>query len=134
MRRTVAELRQARDTGQVSGVALVEEMLAKARDPAGEGGRVYLKLYAEEAMAQAIAFDVSHRASLPPSRFGPLAGIPISIKDLFDIAGDVTAAGSPVLRENPPAMRDAPTMERLRRAGAIFVGRTNMTEWAYGAV
>ncbi|MEP6702762.1 MAG: amidase family protein, partial [Betaproteobacteria bacterium] len=134
MKHTIAELRQALDTGKTTSQALVEEMLAKAKDPAGEGSRVFLKLYAEEAMVQAIAFDAGRRALLPPSRFGPLAGIPISIKDLFDIAGEVTAAGSLVLRDNPPAMRDAPTMERLRRAGAILIGRTNMTEWAYGAV
>jgi aspartyl-tRNA(Asn)/glutamyl-tRNA(Gln) amidotransferase subunit A len=134
MKRTIADLRQALDNGKTTAQALAEEMLANARDPAGEGPRAFLKLYAEEAMAQAIAFDVSRRALMPPSRFGPLAGIPISIKDLFDIAGEVTTAGSVVLRDNPPAMRDAPTMERLRRAGAILIGRTNMTEWAYGAV
>jgi len=134
MKRTIAQLRQLLDSSKLTSQALVEEMLAKARDPAGEGRRAFLKLYAEEAMAQAIAFDVSHRALMPPSRFGPLAGIPISVKDLFDIAGEVTTAGSMVLRENAPASRDAPTMERLRRAGAILIGRTNMTEWAYGAV
>jgi aspartyl-tRNA(Asn)/glutamyl-tRNA(Gln) amidotransferase subunit A len=134
VKRTIAELRQALDTRKTTSQALVEDMLAKARDPAGEGGRAYLKLYAEEALAQAIAFDVSLRSTIPSSHFGPLAGIPISIKDLFDIAGEVTTAGSVVLRDNPPAMRDAPTIERLRRAGAILIGRTNMTEWAYGAV
>ena len=134
MKRTIAQLRELLDSSKLTSQSLVEEMLANARDPAGEGARVFLKLYAEEAMAQAIAFDVSHRALMPPSRFGPLAGIPISIKDLFDIAGEVTTAGSIVLRDNAPAMRDAPTMERLRRAGAILIGRTNMTDWAYGAV
>jgi len=134
MKRTIADLRHALDSRKTTSQALVEEMLANARSPSGEGSRVYLKLYDEEAMAQAVAFDVSHKSNVSSAHFGPLAGIPISIKDLFDIAGDVTTAGSIVLRDHPPAERDAPTMERLRRAGAILLGRTNMTEWAYGAV
>ena len=134
MKPTIADLRRDLDNGKLTSQTLVEEMLANASNPDGEGKRSFRKLYTEEALAQAIAFDVSRRALMPPSRFGPLAGIPISIKDLFDIAGEVTTAGSPVLRDNPPAVRDAPTMERLRRAGAILIGRTNMTEWAYGAV
>jgi len=113
---------------------LVEQMLARARDPAGEGARVFLKLYANEALAQAMAFDSCRKAGLSSAQLGPLAGIPISVKDLFDIAGEVTTAGSVVLRDNAPAVRDAPAMQRLRRAGAILIGRTNMTEWAYGAV
>jgi len=134
MTRTIAALRRAIDTRQLTSEAVVDEMLATARDPEGEGRRVFLKLYADEAIAEARAFDARRKAGVPSSRDGPLAGIPISIKDLFDIEGEVTTAGSNVLRDNPPAMRDAPAMERLRRAGAILIGRTNMTEWAYGAV
>jgi aspartyl-tRNA(Asn)/glutamyl-tRNA(Gln) amidotransferase subunit A len=134
MKHTIAALRRALDAGQLSSEAVAEEMLARARDPDGEGARVYRRLYADEAIAEARAFDARRKAGVPASRFGPLAGIPISIKDLFDIEGEVTTAGSPVLQDNPPALRDAPTMERLRRAGAILIGRTNMTEWAYGAV
>jgi aspartyl-tRNA(Asn)/glutamyl-tRNA(Gln) amidotransferase subunit A len=131
---TIAALRRALDSRRFTSQGVVEEMLARARDPEGEGGRVFRKLYADEAIAEARAFDARRKAGVPASRDGPLAGIPISIKDLFDIEGDVTTAGSPVLQDNAPAARDAPTMERLRRAGAILIGRTNMTEWAYGAV
>jgi aspartyl-tRNA(Asn)/glutamyl-tRNA(Gln) amidotransferase subunit A len=62
-----------------------------------------------------------------------LAGIPISIKDLFDIGGEVTRAGSIVLADAAPARVDAPAIARLKAAGVILVGRTNMTEFAYGA-
>ena len=134
MTRTIAELRRAIDTGTLSSQGLVEEMLARAGDPAGEGKQVYLKLYADQALAQAVAFDLCRKQGMTSAQLGPLAGIPISIKDLFDIAGEVTAAGSVVLRDRAPAERDAPAMQRLRAAGAILIGRTNMTEWAYGAV
>jgi len=134
MTQTIAELRRALDGGALTSQALVEQMLACASDPVGEGKRVFRKLYAEAALAQAIAYDACRKAGMPPAHLGPLAGIPISVKDLFDIAGEVTTAGSVVLRDNLPAERDAPAMQRLRRAGAILIGRTNMTEWAYGAV
>ena len=64
----------------------------------------------------------------------PVEGIPISIKDLFDIAGDVTRAGSKALQSAPPAKWDAPTVARLRSAGAVIVGRTNTVEFAFGGV
>ena len=131
---TIQSLREALDSGALRSRALVEEMLARARDPAGEGGRAFRKLYAEHALAQADAFDACRKAGMTSAQLGPLAGIPLSIKDLFDIAGEVTTAGSVVLQGNAPAALDAPAMERLRRAGAILIGRTNMTEWAYGAV
>ena len=131
---TIAALRQALDSDALSSEALVEQMLARARDPAGEGERVFRKLYADQALAQARAFDRCRKSGMTSAQLGPLAGMPLSIKDLFDIEGEVTTAGSVVLRDNPPATREAPTMRRLRRAGAIFIGRTNMTEWAYGAV
>lgn len=134
MKQTIAELRLALDTGTLTSQALVAQMLARAGDPAGEGKLVFRKLYAEQALAQASAYDTCRKAGMPPAHLGPLAGIPISVKDLFDIAGEVTTAGSAVLRDNAPAQRDAPTMQRLRSAGAVLVGRTNMTEWAYGAV
>ncbi|MFW1466536.1 amidase family protein, partial [Vibrio parahaemolyticus] len=62
---------------------------------------------------------------------GPLAGIPISIKDLFDVAGEVTQAGSTLLADKPPAKSHAPSVQRCLAAGLIPVGRTNMTEFAF---
>ena len=71
----------------------------------------------------------------PPGRsFMPLAGIPVSIKDLFDVAGDVTSAGSTVLARAAPAAEDCPVVARLRAAGAVLAGRTNMVEFAFSGV
>jgi aspartyl-tRNA(Asn)/glutamyl-tRNA(Gln) amidotransferase subunit A len=66
--------------------------------------------------------------------FMPLAGIPVSIKDLFDVAGEVTSAGSTVLAGAPPAVHDCAAVARLRAAGAVLAGRTNMVEFAFSAV
>jgi aspartyl-tRNA(Asn)/glutamyl-tRNA(Gln) amidotransferase subunit A len=65
---------------------------------------------------------------------GPLSGLPISVKDLFDVRGDITTAGSTVLRQAVPATSDATVVARLKRAGAVIVGKTNMTEFAYSGV
>jgi aspartyl-tRNA(Asn)/glutamyl-tRNA(Gln) amidotransferase subunit A len=62
----------------------------------------------------------------------PVDGLPISVKDLYDVAGDVTRAGSKLLAGAPPAAADAPAIARLRAAGAVIVGRTNMVEFAFG--
>ena len=64
----------------------------------------------------------------------PIAGSYLSVKDLFDVAGDVTRAGSRVLADAPPATRDAVAVARLRAAGAVIIGRTNMVEFAFGVV
>jgi aspartyl-tRNA(Asn)/glutamyl-tRNA(Gln) amidotransferase subunit A len=90
-----------------------------------------LKTHAAAARDAADASDHLRAAGIVPS---PLAGLPVSVKDLFDIAGDVTTAGSVLLKDAPPAIEDAPAIARLRRAGAIVVGRTNMTEFAYSGL
>jgi aspartyl-tRNA(Asn)/glutamyl-tRNA(Gln) amidotransferase subunit A len=112
-------------------LALIEECLARIEDPAGEGGRVFLKVHAEPALAAADHYDRLRAHGAAPS---PFAGLPVSIKDLFDVAGDVTTAGSVVLREMPPAARDAPAVARLRAAGFIPIGRSNMTEFAFSGL
>lgn len=81
-------------------------------------------------MAAAEAMDMLRRAGAHPSRY---AGIPVSVKDLFDIRGQATRAGSIVL-EGQPALDDAPAVARLRRAGFVILGRTNMTEFAYSGL
>src|SRR5216684_3299039 len=111
--------------------ALVEDCLARIKDPAGEGRRVFLKVHAEAALAAADYCDRLRARGAAPS---PFAGIPVSIKDLFDVAGDVTTAGSVVLRDAPPAARDAPAVARLRAAGFIPIGRSNMTEFAFSGL
>jgi aspartyl-tRNA(Asn)/glutamyl-tRNA(Gln) amidotransferase subunit A len=112
----------------MSSRSLVEECLARIADPAGEGRRVFLKVHAETARAGADYIDHLRGRGAAPSRF---AGIPVSIKDLFDIAGDVTTSASIALRDAPPATADAAAVARLRAAGLIPIGRTNMTEFAF---
>ena len=92
---------------------------------------VFLKLHAESARATADDFDRLRKQGAAAS---PLAGIPVSIKDLFDIRGDVTTAGSRVLQHEPAARNDAQSVARLRAAGLILIGRTNMTEFAYSGL
>jgi aspartyl-tRNA(Asn)/glutamyl-tRNA(Gln) amidotransferase subunit A len=92
---------------------------------------VFTKLYPLEAMAAATAADTARQRGSPLSA---LAGLPISIKDLFDTAGEVTLAGSVVLNDRAPAQRDAPVVARLRAAGAALLGKTNMTEFAFSGV
>jgi aspartyl-tRNA(Asn)/glutamyl-tRNA(Gln) amidotransferase subunit A len=110
---------------------LVEECLARINDPAGEGARVFLKVYADAARAAADFYD---RLDTAGRTLGPFAGIPVSVKDLFDVAGDVTTAGSAILRDALPALQDAPCIARLRAAGFIPIGRTNMTEFAFSGL
>jgi aspartyl-tRNA(Asn)/glutamyl-tRNA(Gln) amidotransferase subunit A len=128
---TLAQLRDDLATGRTTSRQLVEECLSHIADPAGEGARTFLKVNAEGARAAADAMDLLRKAKAMPS---PFAGIPISVKDLFDVAGEVTAAGSRVLADKPPAELDAPAIARLRRAGFVVIGRTNMTEFAYSGL
>lgn len=128
---TLAELAAGLREGRTSSRALTDEALARIADPAGEGKRAFLKVYGEQARAVAGAQDGLRKAGVA---LGPLAGIPISIKDLFDVAGEPTTAGSIALRDALPAQHDAPIVARLRQAGAVIVGKTNMTEFAYSAV
>jgi aspartyl-tRNA(Asn)/glutamyl-tRNA(Gln) amidotransferase subunit A len=114
-----------------SSTALTEQCLAAARDPSGEGGRVYTELFEETALEHAKQTD-SRLAKGHPTR--ALEGLPISVKDLFDIAGSVTRAASIALPDASPAQADAPAIARLRAAGAVIVGKTNMTEFAYSGL
>ncbi len=117
--------------GRTSASELVEAALARIGDPAGEGPRAFLKLYADTARAEARHSDTLRRAGIVRS---PVEGLPVSVKDLFDVAGDVTRAGSTLLADAPPAACDAPAVARLRAAGAVIVGRTHMVEFAFGGV
>lgn len=119
------------NAGSLRGRAIVEGCLSAARDPAGEGARVFTRLYQADARAHGDAFDAQSREGRSA---GLLGGVAISIKDLFDVAGEPTSAGSTVLKDEPIAARDAEIVTRLRRAGAILIGRTNMTEFAYSGL
>jgi aspartyl-tRNA(Asn)/glutamyl-tRNA(Gln) amidotransferase subunit A len=110
----------------------LEQALARIADPKGEGGRACLTVYAGPARAAADAADA--RAANEVS-LGPLDGSIVSIKDLFDVAGEPTRAGSKILAEEAkPATADAPVVRRLRAAGAVIVAKTNMTEFALGGI
>lgn len=107
----------------------LETALARIADPKGEGARACLTVYTEAARAAADAADARARAGIT---LGPLDGAIVTIKDLFDVAGEPTRAGSIVLADAPPAMADAIVVRRLRSAGAVIVAKTNMVEFAFG--
>ena len=130
-RPSLAQLAADLATGRTTSRALVEEALSRIADPAGEGSRIFVKVYADAARMAADAQDRLRRAGYVAST---LAGIPVSIKDLFDVAGEVTLAGSRVLDDTPAATADAPIVARLKAAGAVIIGRTNMTEFAFSGV
>jgi aspartyl-tRNA(Asn)/glutamyl-tRNA(Gln) amidotransferase subunit A len=106
----------------------LEAALVRIADPNGEGKRTCLTVYAESARAAADAADARARNGIS---LGPLDGRIVSIKDLFDVAGEPTRAGSKILADAPPAKADAPVVRRLRAAGAVIVAKTNMSEFAY---
>lgn len=108
----------------------LEIFLARLAARAGEE-RVFTKLYTEAARAAADASDARKRAGVT---LGPLDGTIVSIKDLFDVSGEPTTAGSLMLRDTAPAQRDAIIVTRLRQAGAVIIGKTNMTEFAFTAI
>jgi aspartyl-tRNA(Asn)/glutamyl-tRNA(Gln) amidotransferase subunit A len=128
--KTIDYLRSELNSGRVSSRALTEQALDAATG-SSEAKAIFLEVHAATARATADAIDVLRAAQVP---LPPLAGIPISVKDLFDQAGQVTRAGSRVLRDAPPAAQDSVVVQRLRAAGAVIIGRTNMTEFAYSGL
>ena len=128
---TLATLADDLESGRTTARKLVEACIAKIADASGEGQRTFIHVDREAAIEAADAMDHLRKANAAPSRF---AGIPISIKDLFDIRGQVTRAGSRALEDSPPAEADAPVVARLRSAGFVVIGRTNMTEFAYSGI
>jgi len=126
---TVAQLGRDLAAGRTTSREIVEQALAKISAPYGEGARSFIKVYGDTARAEADYADKLRKSGV---RRSPIDGLPVSLKDLFDVAGDVTRAGSKVLAIE--AKRDATVVARLRAAGAIFVGRTNMVEFAFGGV
>src|ERR1700682_6370231 len=128
---TLASLADDLENGRTSARKLVDQCLARIADTSGEGARAFIHVDAEGAIEAAEAMDRLREVKAAPS---PFADIPISIKDLFDIKGQITRAGSRALDDSPPAETDAPVVSRLRRAGFILIGRTNMTEFAYSGI
>src|SRR3984957_12992656 len=128
---TLAALADDLASGRSSARKLVDQCLARIADASGEGARTFIHVDAEAAIEAAEAMDRLREVKAAPSAY---AGIPVSIKDLFDIKGQVTRAGSRALDDSPPAEVDAPVVARLRRAGFVVIGRTNMTEFAYSGI
>src|ERR1700754_4417131 len=128
---TLAALADDLEAGRTRARKLVEECIARIADPAGEGQRTFIHVDRDAALEAAEAIDRLRKARAAPSRF---AGIPVSVKDLFDIKGQVTRAGSRALEDSAPATADAPAVARLRAAGFVVIGRTNMTEFAYSGI
>lgn len=116
-------------TGQSSSVAALHTAHALVQDPFGEGERAFIGGVSAAAWQQ--AEEVDHLLSRGIA--GPLCGVPLAVKDVFDVAGEVTRAGARVLPDTPAA-QDSPVVARLRAAGALLVGRTNMSEFAYTGV
>jgi aspartyl-tRNA(Asn)/glutamyl-tRNA(Gln) amidotransferase subunit A len=129
--RTIEEHAQALAAGNITSRALIEASLARIADPTGEGAATFTAVHADAARAMADAADALRRAGRAPS---PYAGIPIGVKDLFDIAGETTRAGSRALADAPPATATAPAVARMIAAGFVPIGRTNMTEFAYSGL
>src|SRR6195952_5442322 len=128
---TLASLADDLEPGRTSARQLVDACLAKIADGSGAGQRAFSHVDAEAAIEAAEAMDRLGEVKAAPS---PFAGIPVSVKDLFDIKGQVTRAGSRALEDSAPAVADAPVVARLRRAGFVVIGRTNMTEFAYSGI
>jgi aspartyl-tRNA(Asn)/glutamyl-tRNA(Gln) amidotransferase subunit A len=130
-RRTLAQSAIDLATLRISSSELVTDCLARITSVTGEGSRTFLKVYAEQALATADFYD---RMRQQGARLGRYAGIPVSVKDLFDVAGDTTLAGSTVLKGAAAADQDATAVACLKAAGFIVIGRTNMTEFAFSGL
>jgi aspartyl-tRNA(Asn)/glutamyl-tRNA(Gln) amidotransferase subunit A len=126
---TIDQLNQCLKRGETTREALVAGALEKAAQPAAKS--VFTKLYPEAALAAARAADAAHQAGVA---LPALAGLPVSIKDLYGVAGETTMAGSVVCKGEPPQTQDAPVVARLRAAGSAIVGKTNMTEFAFSGI
>ncbi|MCP1437242.1 aspartyl-tRNA(Asn)/glutamyl-tRNA(Gln) amidotransferase subunit A [Erwinia persicina] len=128
---TLWQASQQLQAGNVQPETFTQAALAAARDPEKEGARVFITRYEAQAKQQAI--EAGERWQARQSR-SPIDGLPISIKDLFDVKGEATTAGSRLLSDAPVATANASVVEKLNRAGAAIVGKTNMTEFAFSGL
>ncbi|WP_434777080.1 amidase [Neisseria sp. Ec49-e6-T10] len=110
---------------------LIEQKLAKIEHYQANGGTAYVSVDPQLALNSAIAVDKNRASGFVPSS---LAGLPVSIKDLFDVKGQVSTAGSVLFKSHTPAKIDAPVIQKLRQAGAVMIGRTNMSEFAFSGL
>lgn len=124
---SAAKIAQAVSNGEVTASDVVQYTLTRIAqyDPTL---KAFTSVTADRAMARAQVLDAAIKAGKPA---GPLTGVPFAVKNLFDVASLPTLAGSKINADDPPAVRDAVLIERLERAGAILIGATNMSEYAY---
>ena len=129
---TIAKAQDALQDGKLSSVELVSRAFSEIEREEGQGSRSFIRTFKNTAITQAAASDALRKMKVPQ---GPLAGLPISLKDLYDVEGEITSAGSMALAKTAsPAKQDAYVVGRLRAAGAVFLGHTNMTEFAYSGL
>lgn len=126
---TIVQINARLAAGATTHEALVTRALEGATS--APAAHVFTRLYADAALAAARHADAARAAGLA---LHPLAGLPVSIKDLYHVAGETTLAGSVVCEGEPAASADAPAVARLRAAGAAILGKTNMTEFAFSGV
>lgn len=129
MNSTISELRASIARGDTTHEAVVSQALDRAASPLAQ--HVFTRQYAHAALAAARHADDALAAGVA---LPPLAGLPVSVKDLFDVAGEPTLAGSVVCKNDAAPPIDAEAVSRLRRQGAAIVGKTNMTEFAFSGV
>ncbi|HEX2139015.1 MAG TPA: amidase [Woeseiaceae bacterium] len=124
---TILAVREELRARRISSTGLLQRCLARIDDPGGQGAKAFIRQFRAQARQAAAEFDAGRSP-------GALGGVPVSVKDLCDVAGSVTTAGSLVLRDCAPAHEDAPVVGRLRAGGAVIIGTNNMTEFAMGGV
>ena len=117
--------------GETRALDLTTACLDRIQDPEGQGATVFTMIDPDRSIAQAEQADAARAAGEATT---PLSGVPVSVKALFDLQGQVTHAGSRVLADAPPAAADSEVVRRLRQAGAVIMGHTNMTEFAYSGL
>jgi len=122
---TAAEIAEGVSSGALSAASVIDAALARI-EALNPKLNAFTAVRADRARARARAIDAAG-----DRRQMPLAGVPFAVKNLFDIDGVVTVAGSKINRSHPPAARDAPLIARLEAAGAVLVGALNMGEYAY---
>ncbi|HEX6019646.1 MAG TPA: amidase [Burkholderiaceae bacterium] len=126
---TLASHHAAVLTGRESIEAAAGRALQAAKAPACD--KTYVRLFEASALASALALQAMLRGGAP---IGTLAGAPISVKDLYDVAGFATTAGSSTMRDAPPATHDSLAVARVRAASGVLIGHTNMSEFAFSGV
>jgi aspartyl-tRNA(Asn)/glutamyl-tRNA(Gln) amidotransferase subunit A len=131
MMTTLWQASQQLQAGESTPEIFTASALNAAGNPNGEGARVFTRRYEKRTKTEAHQAGIrwQNRAAL-----SPIDGLPVSIKDLFDVKGEATTAGSRLLVNAPAATADASVVTRLTQAGAAIVGKTNMTEFAFSGL